>query len=269
MTTGARAKGCFRAADGPVGAASGRRAGSKAGWQGENPPSLIARSCRHHGPLGLRRIVSGQLTLDFGWKRSTRSLRPLSVDVDAPVETVFDVIAEPYLGRNTHAMAEKLRVVERGVGHGARRALHRRRIKACRDPRDGALRATTPRQLPTGARPVPEVTETFFLSGERGITTLRYEGALGTDGGRLGAKWGALVAKRWEEAVETMVSVKKESERGAGRRSRSGRCGRYLSAQGKEDPSMGMDRTDRDEVFLEYTKSICPVCKAVVDRWHQ
>ena len=32
---------------------------------------------------------------------------------------------------------------------------------------------------------------------------------------------------------------------------------------------MGMDRTDRDEVFLEYTKSICPVCKAVVDRWHQ
>ena len=55
------------------------------------------------------RIVSGQLTLDLGWKRSTRSLGPLSVDVDAPVETVFDVIAEPYLGRTTHAMAEKLR----------------------------------------------------------------------------------------------------------------------------------------------------------------
>src|SRR6266542_2714024 len=25
------------------------------------------------------------------------------------------------------------------------------------------------------------------------------------------------------------------------------------------------DRRDRDEVFLEYTKSICPVCKVVVD----
>ena len=24
-------------------------------------------------------------------------------------------------------------------------------------------------------------------------------------------------------------------------------------------------RTDRDEVFLEYTKSVCPVCKVVVD----
>ncbi len=28
---------------------------------------------------------------------------------------------------------------------------------------------------------------------------------------------------------------------------------------------MVVTRTDRDEVFLEYTKSICPVCKAVVD----
>ena len=24
-------------------------------------------------------------------------------------------------------------------------------------------------------------------------------------------------------------------------------------------------RTDRDEVFIEYTKSICPVCKRVID----
>jgi uncharacterized radical SAM superfamily Fe-S cluster-containing enzyme len=28
---------------------------------------------------------------------------------------------------------------------------------------------------------------------------------------------------------------------------------------------MAMQRVDRDEVFLEYTKSICPVCKAVID----
>src|ERR671931_1881282 len=27
----------------------------------------------------------------------------------------------------------------------------------------------------------------------------------------------------------------------------------------------GDEKIDRDEVFLEYTKSICPVCKAVVD----
>ncbi len=169
------------------------------------------------------RIVSGQLTLDLGWKRSTRSLGPLSVDVDAPVETVFDVIAEPYLGRTTHAMAEKLRVVERGsdmvlaehyTAVGSKRAVTLETVRFER-PHLVSFR------LVRG--PVPEVTETFFLSGELGITTLRYEGALGTDGGRLGAKWGALVAKRWEEAVEqAMTRVKKESERVAARRSRSG-----------------------------------------------
>ena len=30
-------------------------------------------------------------------------------------------------------------------------------------------------------------------------------------------------------------------------------------------PGTGTDRVDRDEVFLEYTKSVCPVCKAVID----
>jgi uncharacterized radical SAM superfamily Fe-S cluster-containing enzyme len=30
-------------------------------------------------------------------------------------------------------------------------------------------------------------------------------------------------------------------------------------------PSFDRPRVDRDEVFLEYTKSVCPVCKAVVD----
>ena len=30
-------------------------------------------------------------------------------------------------------------------------------------------------------------------------------------------------------------------------------------------PTPNCDRIDRDEVFLEYTKSVCPVCKAVVD----
>ena len=90
--------------------------------------ALIAASSRwlYH------RIVSGQLTLDLGWMRSIRPLGPLSIDVDAPVDTVFDVIAQPYLGRTTHAMAEKLRVVERGsdmvlaehyTSVGARRAV--------------------------------------------------------------------------------------------------------------------------------------------------
>ena len=27
----------------------------------------------------------------------------------------------------------------------------------------------------------------------------------------------------------------------------------------------GSTKVDRDEIFLEYTKSICPVCKTVID----
>jgi uncharacterized radical SAM superfamily Fe-S cluster-containing enzyme len=35
--------------------------------------------------------------------------------------------------------------------------------------------------------------------------------------------------------------------------------------RGAAAPTPNCDRVDRDEVFLEYTKSVCPVCKAVVD----
>jgi hypothetical protein len=34
--------------------------------------------------------------------------------VAAPREAVFDLIAEPYLGRSPRALADKLRVLERG-----------------------------------------------------------------------------------------------------------------------------------------------------------
>ena len=60
------------------------------------------------------RIVSGQLTLDLGWKRSIRSLGPLSVDVDAPGRDRVRRHRRAVPGRTTHAMAEKLQVVERG-----------------------------------------------------------------------------------------------------------------------------------------------------------
>lgn len=41
-------------------------------------------------------------------------LGPQPVDIAAPREAVFDVIAQPYLGRTTRAMREKVRVLERG-----------------------------------------------------------------------------------------------------------------------------------------------------------
>ena len=57
--------------------------------------------------------TTGRLTLDLGWGRTLRALGPITIDVQAPAETVFDVIVQPYLGRATHAMSEKVKVLER------------------------------------------------------------------------------------------------------------------------------------------------------------
>ncbi|MCX4822824.1 hypothetical protein OG883_23585 [Streptomyces sp. NBC_01142] len=57
------------------------------------------------GYLGL---VTGALPLDVGVGRRTRPLGPQTVGIQAPREVVFDVIAQPYLGRATRAMREKV-----------------------------------------------------------------------------------------------------------------------------------------------------------------
>jgi hypothetical protein len=59
-------------------------------------------------------VVTGKLTVDTGWGRRGRPLGPFGIEVAAPVGTVFDVIAAPYLGRTPRAMAGKLRVIARG-----------------------------------------------------------------------------------------------------------------------------------------------------------
>lgn len=63
------------------------------------------------GYLGL---VSGRLTIELRVGRRIRALGPLTVIIDATREVVFDVLSEPYLGRQTRAIAEKIRILERG-----------------------------------------------------------------------------------------------------------------------------------------------------------
>jgi hypothetical protein len=64
--------------------------------------------------VGYRLLVTGKLTIDTGWGRTVRVLGPFSIDVAAPPDIVFDVIAGPYLLPTPRAMAGKLEVVERG-----------------------------------------------------------------------------------------------------------------------------------------------------------
>ena len=59
-------------------------------------------------------LVTGACPLDLGIGRRVRPLGPQLVDMAAPREVVFDVIAQPYLGRAPRALADKLRVLDRG-----------------------------------------------------------------------------------------------------------------------------------------------------------
>ena len=160
-------------------------------------------------------VVTGRVTVDLGWGRRVRALGPLDVEVGASAEAVFDVVAEPYLGRTTRALAEKLRVLERTPGMvlaehytsvGRRMRAVTLETVAFERPERVSFR------LLRG--PVPYVVEQFNLSEADGVTRLEYSGELGTDLGVLGAWWGGLVAQRWEQAVrETFESVKAEAER--------------------------------------------------------
>ena len=128
--------------------------------------------------LGYYLTVTGKLTADTGWGRRVRPLGPVSVQISAPAETVFDVIAAPYLGRTPRAMASKLRVLERGTDMVL--AEHYTPVHG------GRLTATTletvtldrPRRVTfwLARGPVPHVTEEFTLSESQDVTTLGYAG---------------------------------------------------------------------------------------------
>jgi hypothetical protein len=162
-------------------------------------------------------LVTGAMSLDLGVGRRKRRLGPLTVEVEAPRELVFDVIAAPYAERAPRSLREKVEVLER-TGDMV--------LAAHRTPIRGRLVATTvetvrftrPEQVDFRLvrGPVPHVVERFVLSASAAGTRLEYEGELGTDLWRLGQAWGDLVADRWERVVAaSFETVKAESERRA------------------------------------------------------
>lgn len=171
------------------------------------------------GYLGL---VTGAVPLDLGLGRRIRPLGPFGIDIAAPPEVVFDVLSEPYLGRQTRAVADKIRVLERGSDMV---------LAAHRTPLRGRLVATTVEtvrftrpdrvdfRLTRG--PVPHVREQFLLRVQGSGTRLDYTGELGTDLWAMGARWGALVAAPWQRTVQTtFAAVKAEAERRQAARSK-------------------------------------------------
>ena len=76
-----------------------------------------ARLCdrgRRRGRGRQRRARDRRLPAGCWLRPAVRPLGPQQLEMAAPRELVFDVIAEPYLGRTPRALADKLRVLERG-----------------------------------------------------------------------------------------------------------------------------------------------------------
>ncbi len=161
-------------------------------------------------------MVTGKLTIDTGWGRRVRPLGPFSVEIAAPVATVFDVIAAPYLGRTPRAMAGELRVLQRGTDmvlaehytpvHGGRLIAATLETVTFDRPHRVTFR------LVRG--PVPHVAEEFTLTEHDGATRLEYSGELGTDFGAAGQWWADRVAAAWEAAVRSSFEgIQTEAER--------------------------------------------------------
>ena len=162
-------------------------------------------------------VVRGALTIDLGIGRRVRPLGPISIAITAAPETVFDVIAAPYLGKTPQAMADKLRVVERGadmvladhfthLGRGGT-AVTSETVRFER-PHTVSFR------LVRG--PVPHVVETFDLQPSEGGTSITYTGEMGADCWAVGTWWMGKVAAKWEQAVTaSLASIREEAERKA------------------------------------------------------
>jgi hypothetical protein len=166
-------------------------------------------------------LITGACPLDIGIGRRVRPLGPQLVDMAAPREVVFDVVAEPYLGRAPRALADKLRVLERGsdmvlAAHftplGRRLGLVAQTVETVRFTRPERVDF----RLVRG--PVPHVVEAFVLTEQAGGagTRLAYSGEIGADLWRAGQGWCALVARTWEQTVAaSLATVKAEAERRA------------------------------------------------------
>jgi len=161
-------------------------------------------------------LARGALTLDLGVGRRVRPLGPILRTIAAPPETVFDVIAAPYLGRTPRAMADKLEVWERSADMAL--AAHFTTTGRTRTTTVETVRFERPHlvsfRLLRG--PVPHVTETYELRDAPEGTAFVDSGELGTDLWALGGWWGDQVARPWERAVaSSLEEIAAEAERRA------------------------------------------------------
>ena len=155
--------------------------------------------------------------MDLGVGRQTRLLGPVSWQIAADREAVFDVIATPYLGPTPRALQDKLQVWERGSDMVL--AAHLTEVKCGTTTTLETVRFERPERIVFRVvrGPVPHVLESFVLTETERGTLLSWEGELGTDFWAAGRWWGGRVARQWERAVRrSLAAITVEAERRAG-----------------------------------------------------
>jgi hypothetical protein len=161
-------------------------------------------------------LIRGAMTLDLGVGRRVRPLGPIDLTIDAPRETVFDVIAGPYLERTPHAMRDELHVWERSSDMAL--AAHVTKTGRLSTTTLETVRFERPHRISFRLvrGPVPHVSETYELRETSGGTAFTYAGELGADLWRLGEWWADRVARPWERAVAaSLAKIRAEAERRA------------------------------------------------------
>jgi hypothetical protein len=167
-------------------------------------------------------MARGRLTLDADVGRSRHRLGPLTVEIDAPRELVFEQLSAPYLGRTPRDSAATLEVIERGsdmvvARHFSKVAFYTAEtVESVRFEAPGRI---TFRHL---RGPVPHAVEMFEMAERDGATELVYTGELGIDFWVLGKLAGRYwVTPTWLGIVrEHLAEVKATAEARAGARRR-------------------------------------------------
>jgi hypothetical protein len=170
------------------------------------------------GAAGLFLLMAmGRLTLDLGWGRSMHPLGPITVQIVAPRDLVFEMINAPYAGR---AGGSGIEVITRGDHLVV--AAHYTKVHFYTARTVEVIEFDPPGRVSFRhlGGPVPDATEQFALTEAASGTELRYSGEVGIDffvlGRMAGRYW---VRPQWERAVrEHLEDLKARAGQRASRR---------------------------------------------------
>ena len=167
-------------------------------------------------------MARGRLTLDARLGRSFHRLGPLTVEIDAPRELVFEQLSAPYLGHTPREVATTLEVIDRGADMVVAR--HVTKVAFSTSETVESVRFEAPGRISFRhlRGPVPHAVEAFELAERNGGTELVYAGELGIDFWVLGKLAGRYwVTPTWLGIVrEHLGEVKTAAESRAGARRR-------------------------------------------------